>query len=176
MDSGRAAGRLHRRRSLLRVTEDDLSGLRLVYTPLNGSGRECVEKLLEKLGVQNLTLVPEQAEPDGNFPTCPYPNPEIREAMQKGLELSRIVKPDLLIGTDPDCDRCGVAVPDKGSYRLLSGNEVGVLLLDFICRTRKSCRNASRAPRCRHHDCLHRHGRPHRESLRRRASPHTHRL
>ena len=122
----------------LRVTEDDLSGLRLVYTPLNGSGRECVEKLLEKLGVQNLTLVPEQAEPDGNFPTCPYPNPEIREAMQKGLELSRIVKPDLLIGTDPDCDRCGVAVPDKGSYRLLSGNEVGVLLLDFICRTRKA--------------------------------------
>ena len=121
----------------LRVTKDDLSGLKLVYTPLNGSGKECVEKLLKKLGVHDLTLVSEQAEPDGNFPTCPYPNPEIREAMQKGLELSRLVKPDLLIGTDPDCDRCGIAVPDKGSYRLLSGNEVGVLLLDFICRMRK---------------------------------------
>ena len=122
----------------LRVTKNELSGLRLVYTPLNGSGRECVEKLLKRLGVYHLTLVPEQAEPDGNFPTCPYPNPEIREAMQKGLELSRTAAPDLLIGTDPDCDRCGVAVPDRGSYRLLSGNEIGVLLLDFICKTRKA--------------------------------------
>ena len=117
---------------------EGIEELKLVYTPLNGAGLECIRMLAKKLGVKNMTVVPEQEQPDGNFPTCPYPNPEIREAMQKGLELSRIVKPDLLIGTAPDCDRCGVAVPDKGSYRLLSGNEVGVLLLDFICRTRKA--------------------------------------
>ena len=79
-----------------------------------------------------------EAKPDGHFPTCPYPNPEIREAMALGLSYCERLRPDLLIGTDPDCDRCGVAVPDgKGSYRLLTGNEVGVLLLDFICRMRK---------------------------------------
>ena len=120
----------------LRVTEDDLSGLRLVYTPLNGSGRECVEKLLEKLGVQNLTLVPEQADPDGNFPTCPYPNPEIRQAMQKGIDLCEQVHPDLLLATDPDADRVGVAVKNGDDYLLLTGNEMGVLLLDYICKTR----------------------------------------
>ena len=118
----------------LRVTKDGLSGLKLVYTPLNGSGKECVEKLFKN----DLTLVSEQAETDGNFPTCPYPNPEIREAMQKGLKLSRIVKPDLLIGTDPDYDRCGVAVPDKGSYRLLSGTHVrdkdGVNAASLLCK------------------------------------------
>lgn len=122
----------------LRVTHDDLSGLKLVYTPLNGSGRECVERLCRSLGIQNLTLVSEQAAPDGHFPTCPYPNPEIREAMALGLSYCERLRPDLLIGTDPDCDRCGVAVPDgKGSYRLLAGNEVGVLLLDFICQARQ---------------------------------------
>ena len=111
--------------------------LKLVYTPLNGSGLECVKKLLAKLGVTHVTVVPEQEKPDGNFPTCPYPNPEIREAMQKGLELCDKVHPDLLLGTDPDCDRCGTAVPDgKGGYRLISGNEMGVILLDFICRSR----------------------------------------
>ena len=82
--------------------------LKLVYTPLNGSGLECVKKLLAKLGVTHVTVVPEQEKPDGNFPTCPYPNPEIREAMQKGLELCDQVHPDLLLGTDPDCDRVGV--------------------------------------------------------------------
>ena len=111
--------------------------LKLVYTPLNGSGLECVKKLLTKLGVTHVTVVPEQEKPDGSFPTCPYPNPEIREAMQKGLELCDKVHPDLLLGTDPDCDRCGTAVPDgKGGYRLISGNEMGVILLDFICRSR----------------------------------------
>ena len=111
--------------------------LKLVYTPLNGSGLECVKKLLAKLGVTHVTVVPEQEKPDGNFPTCPYPNPEIREAMQKGLELCDQVHPDLLLGTDPDCDRCGTAVPDgKGGYRLITGNEMGVLLFDYICRTR----------------------------------------
>ena len=111
--------------------------LKLVYTPLNGTGLECVKKLLAKLGVTHVTVVPEQETPDGNFPTCPYPNPEIREAMQKGLELCDKVHPDLLLGTDPDCDRCGTAVPDgKGGYRLITGNEMGIILLDYICHTR----------------------------------------
>ncbi len=113
--------------------------LNLVYTPLNGTGLECVRKLLGKLGVTHLTVVPEQEKPDGDFPTCPYPNPEIREAMQKGLELCDTVHPDLLLGTDPDCDRCGTAVPDgKGGYRLITGNEMGIILLDYICRTRRA--------------------------------------
>ena len=114
-----------------------IDALKLVYTPLNGTGLECVNKLLQKLGVTHVTVVPEQEKPDGDFPTCPYPNPEIREAMQKGLELCDRVHPDLLLGTDPDCDRCGTAVPDgKGGYRLITGNEMGIILLDYICRTR----------------------------------------
>ena len=121
--------------------------LKLVYTPLNGSGLECVKKLLAKLGVTHVTVVPEQEKPDGNFPTCPYPNPEIREAMQKGLELCDKVHPDLLLGTDPDCDRCGTAVPDgKGGYRLITGNEMGVLLFDYICRTRLGNGTMPKAP------------------------------
>ncbi len=116
---------------------NDVSKLKLVYTPLNGSGLECVKKLLGKMGVTELTVVPEQEKPDGNFPTCPYPNPEIRKAMETGLKLCDSVKPDLLIGTDPDCDRMGAAVPDgKGGYRLITGNEMGVLLFDYLCRTR----------------------------------------
>ena len=117
---------------------DGIADLKLVYTPLNGSGLECIRKLAEKLGLRHMTVVPEQEKPDGRFPTCPYPNPEIREAMQKGLELCDKVQPDLLLGTDPDCDRCGTAVPDgRGGYRLISGNEMGVILLDFICRSRQ---------------------------------------
>ena len=116
---------------------EGIGRLNLVYTPLNGSGLECVRKLLGKLGVTHVTVVPEQEKPDGDFPTCPYPNPESREAMQKGLELCDKVHPDLLLGTDPDCDRCGTAVPDgKGGYRLITGNEMGIILLDYICRTR----------------------------------------
>ena len=116
---------------------EGIGRLNLVYTPLNGSGLECVRKLLGKLGVTHVTVVPEQEKPDGDFPTCPYPNPEIREAMQKGLELCDKVHPDLLLGTDPDCDRCGTAVPDgMGGYRLITGNEMGIILLDYICRTR----------------------------------------
>ena len=116
---------------------NDVSRLKLVYTPLNGSGLECVKKLLAKMGVTELTVVPSQEAPDGRFPTCPYPNPEIREAMEEGLRLCGEVKPDLLLGTDPDCDRMGAAVPDgRGGYRLITGNEMGVLLLDYLCRTR----------------------------------------
>ena len=111
--------------------------LKLVYTPLNGSGLECVTRMLTKMGIENVTVVPEQKYPDGNFPTCPYPNPEIREAMELGLQLVEKLGADLLLGTDPDCDRCGTAVPDgKGGYRLITGNELGIILLDFICRMR----------------------------------------
>ena len=116
---------------------NDVSKLKLVYTPLNGSGLEPVKMLLDRMGVTEVTVVPEQAQPDGNFPTCPYPNPEIREAMETGLRLCDTVRPDLMIGTDPDCDRMGAAMPDgQGGYRLISGNEMGVLLFDYICRTR----------------------------------------
>ena len=110
--------------------------LKVVYTPLNGAGLECVTKILKRIGIEDVTVVPEQEKPDGNFPTCPYPNPEIREAMEKGLALCREVNPDLLLGTDPDCDRMGVAVPEGNDYRLITGNEMGVLLLDYICRKR----------------------------------------
>ena len=118
---------------------NDVSKLKLVYTPLNGTGLEPVKMLLSRMGVpaETVTVVPEQEKPDGNFPTCPYPNPEIREAMQTGLELCDRVHPDLMIGTDPDCDRMGAAVPDgQGGYRLITGNEMGVLLFDYICRVR----------------------------------------
>ncbi len=115
----------------------DASNLKLVYTPLNGSGKMCVTRILDKIGVKDITIVPEQSEPDGNFPTCPYPNPEIREALQKGLELCEKVKPDLLLATDPDCDRVGIAVNQNGEYVLMTGNEVGILLLDFIARVKK---------------------------------------
>ena len=110
--------------------------MKVVYTPLNGAGLECVTKILKRIGIEDVTVVPEQEKPDGNFPTCPYPNPEIREAMEKGLQLCRELKPDLLLGTDPDCDRMGVAVPEGDDYRLITGNEMGVLLLDYICRKR----------------------------------------
>lgn len=126
---------------------NDVSHLKLVYTPLNGSGLECVKKLLAKMGVTALTVVPSQEAPDGHFPTCPYPNPEIREAMEEGLRLCDQVKPDLLIGTDPDCDRMGAAVPDgKGGYRLITGNEMGILLLDYLCRTRAARGAMPQAP------------------------------
>ena len=118
---------------------NDVSKLKLVYTPLNGSGLEPVRLLLNRMGITQVTVVPEQEKPDGNFPTCPYPNPEIREAMETGLKLCDTVHPDLMLGTDPDCDRMGAAVPDgQGGYRLITGNEMGALLLDYICRVRKA--------------------------------------
>ena len=116
---------------------DDASNLKLVYTPLNGAGLMCVLRILDKIGVKDVTVVPEQRDPDGNFPTCPYPNPEIREALQKGLDLCKEVNPDLLLATDPDCDRVGIAVNQGGEYVLMTGNEVGILLLDFIARAKK---------------------------------------
>ena len=113
------------------------AGLKLVYSPLNGSGLVPVTHVLGDIGITDITIVPEQKDPDGNFPTCPYPNPEIFEALRLGLELAEKSGADLMLATDPDADRVGIAVKCKdGSYELLSGNEVGVLLLDYICAGR----------------------------------------
>ena len=114
------------------------SGLKVVYTPLNGTGNKPVREILKRIGIKDVTVVPEQEMPDGNFPTCPFPNPEIKEALAKGLELCEKVKPDLLLATDPDCDRVGIAVPDNknGGYVLFSGNEVGAMLLKYVCQER----------------------------------------
>ena len=113
------------------------AGLKLVYSPLNGSGLVPVTRVLHDIGIDDITIVPEQKDPDGNFPTCPYPNPEIFEALRLGLELAEKNGADLMLATDPDADRVGIAIrcPD-GSYQLVSGNEVGVLLLDYICQGR----------------------------------------
>ena len=111
------------------------SGLKIVYTPLNGTGNKPVRTILNRIGIQEVTVVKEQENPDGNFTT--YPNPEIREALQLGLQYCDQVKPDLLLATDPDADRVGIAVPDgKGGYALFSGNEVGAMLLEYICEQR----------------------------------------
>ena len=113
------------------------AGLKLVYSPLNGAGLVPVTRILNDIGIDDITIVPEQKYPDGNFPTCPYPNPEIFEALRLGLELAKEQGADLMLATDPDADRVGIAMkcPD-GSYELVSGNEVGVLLLDYICAGR----------------------------------------
>lgn len=110
----------------------------IVYSPLNGTGLEPVTRTLREMGYGNITVVKEQEQPDGNFPTCPYPNPEIKEAMALGMEYAKKCNADLLLATDPDCDRVGIAVKDKnGDYQLLSGNETGLLLLDYICAQRQ---------------------------------------
>ena len=106
----------------------------VVYTPLNGTGMECVTRILKEIGVENVTVVPEQANPDGNFPTCKYPNPEFREALQLALDLAEKVKPNLVVATDPDADRMGTAIPHNGEYKLLTGNEMGVLLMDWLIK------------------------------------------
>lgn len=113
-------------------THEDCSQLHIVYTPLHGVGLECVSRVLDAIKVAEVTKVEEQCVPDGDFPTCPYPNPEIREALELGLKYCDRVNPDLLLATDPDTDRLGIAVPHGGEYKLLSGNEVGLLLLDFL--------------------------------------------
>ena len=113
------------------------AGLKLIYSPLNGSGLVPVMRILKDIGIEDVTVVPEQQYPDGNFPTCPYPNPEIFEALRLGLELAKKTDADLMLATDPDADRVGIAIkcPD-GTYELVTGNEVGALLLDYICAGR----------------------------------------
>ena len=109
-------------------------GYKVVYTPLNGTGMECVTRILKEIGVNDVTVVPEQANPDGNFPTCKYPNPEFREALQMALDLAEKVKPNLVVATDPDADRMGTAIPHNGEYKLLTGNEMGVLMMDWLIK------------------------------------------
>ena len=111
----------------------------IVYSPLNGTGLKPVLRTLKESGYTNITVVKEQEQPDGNFPTCPYPNPEMKEAMSLGVEYAKKHNADLLLATDPDCDRVGIAVKNsEGEYVLISGNEVGLLLLDYICSRRIS--------------------------------------
>ncbi len=112
------------------------SDLKVVYTPLNGAGNKLVRKILDRTGVKDVHIVKSQELPDGNFPTCPYPNPEIREALEEGLKVCEEVKPDLLLATDPDSDRVGIAVPDGDGYRLMTGNETGIMLTDYILKSR----------------------------------------
>lgn len=124
------------------------SGLKIVYTPLNGTGNKPVREVLSRIGIKDVTVVKEQENPDGKFPTCPYPNPEIREALELGLKYCDEVKPDLLLATDPDADRVGIAVPDGDDYALFSGNEVGAMLLEYICSQRKANGTLPENPVC----------------------------
>ena len=108
------------------------SGIKVLYTPLNGTGNKPVRRVLKKLGVSELQVVKSQEKPDGNFPTCPYPNPEIRQVFEEGLKMTEDFPADLMIATDPDCDRVGIAVRDNGEYKLMTGNEVGAMLCEYL--------------------------------------------
>ncbi len=114
------------------------ANFKVVYTPLNGTGNKPVRAILKRIGLKNVVIVPEQELPDGNFPTAPYPNPEIRQAFECALKLAAIEQPDILLATDPDCDRVGIAVKNGNDFVLLSGNETGCLLLDYILSCRKA--------------------------------------
>ena len=129
----------------LSMTEDVDKEISVVYTPLNGTGMEPVMDILTQSGYNHITVVTEQASPDGTFPTCPFPNPELEEAMQLGLGYAKNYNADILLATDPDCDRVGVAVKNNLDYQLLTGNEVGILLLDYICSQK---RNMPENPLC----------------------------
>ena len=119
----------------------------IVYSPLNGAGLKPVLRTLKESGFTNITVVKEQEQPDGNFPTCPYPNPEIYEAMKLGMEYAERENADLLLATDPDCDRVGIAVRNaQGGYQLLTGNETGMLLLDYICSRRAATGRMPKRP------------------------------
>lgn len=114
----------------------ETSGFKVVYTPLNGTGNKPVREILKRIGIDQVTVVKEQELPDGNFPTCPFPNPEIKQALELGMKYCEETGSDLLLATDPDCDRVGIAVKWNGDYKLLTGNEVGALLLDYIASQR----------------------------------------
>jgi len=122
-----------------RVVKDiDFDNFNVIYTPLNGAGNKPVRAILKRIGLNNVTVVPEQEYPDGNFPTAPYPNPEIRQAFECALKLAETNKADLLLATDPDSDRVGIAVLKNGEYELFTGNDVGVLLLNYILTVKKA--------------------------------------
>ena len=126
-----------KKQSVLSKNENINKDVAIVYSPLHGVGLKPVLRTLKECGYTNITVVKEQEEPDGTFTTCPYPNPEIKEAMSLGVDYAKKYNADLLLATDPDCDRVGIAVKnDKGKYQLLSGNETGMLLLDYICKKR----------------------------------------
>ncbi len=113
--------------------------LKVIYTPLNGTGNKPVRQILDRIGIDKVYVVPEQENPDGNFPTCPFPNPEIKQVFEIGLEMNKNIGADILLATDPDCDRVGIAVPDKsGELVLMSGNEVGAMLLNYLLSERKA--------------------------------------
>ena len=114
------------------------SQFKIVYTPLNGTGLECCERIMRQAGFNDVVLVDSQKDPDGDFPTCPYPNPEDRAALAEALKTAEEVKADIVLATDPDADRIGVAVAHDGHYELLTGNEIGILLMDYLCRMRTS--------------------------------------
>ena len=123
------------------------SDLNIVYTPLNGCGNKLVRRVLADIGVKNVNIVKEQELPDGNFPTCPFPNPELEEALQKGLELCEATKADLLLATDPDSDRVSIAARRAdGTYRLYTGNEIGAMLTEYILSSRKALGNLPDKP------------------------------
>lgn len=133
--------------STVSVLPDDVNkDIAIVYTPLNGAGISCVPRCLQEHGFTNIIIPDEQKNPDGNFPTCPYPNPEVREALQVGLRWAEKNKSDLLLATDPDCDRVGAAVKDGNGYTLINGNQMGVLLFDFICQMRLKNGTMPKAP------------------------------
>ncbi len=126
-----------KKQSVLSENENINKDVAIVYSPLHGAGLKPVLRTLKECGYTNITVVKEQEQPDGNFTTCPYPNPEIKEAMSLGMDYAKKYNADLLLATDPDCDRVGIAVKTpKGDYQLLSGNETGMLLLDYICKKR----------------------------------------
>ncbi len=110
--------------------------LRVIYTPLNGTGNKHVRAMLKRIGIRNVSVVKEQENPDGNFPTCPYPNPEIKQVFECAIKMTAQEKADLLLATDPDCDRVGIAVLNNGEYKLMTGNEVGVLLAEYLLSMR----------------------------------------
>ena len=134
--------------SMLTRSEENVDkNISIVYSPLNGTGLKPVLRTLKESGFTNITVVKEQEQPDGHFPTCPYPNPEIREAMALGMEYAKKCSADLLLATDPDCDRVGIAVPNReGEYVLLSGNETGLLLLNYICSMRQAAGTMPKHP------------------------------
>ncbi len=115
----------------------DLSNLKIIYTPLNGTGNKPVRRILDRIGIKNIEVVKEQENPDGNFPTVPYPNPEIKQVFEIALEMAKSYNPDILLATDPDCDRVGIAVNVNGNFELFSGNDVGVLLLYYMLSVKK---------------------------------------
>lgn len=134
--------------SSLSLADDIDKNISIIYTPLNGTGIEPVLDILNKKNFKNITVVKEQASPDGTFPTCPFPNPELPEAMELGLDYARKNNADILLATDPDCDRVGVAVKEESDYSLLTGNEVGILLLDYICMQRQKRNTMPENPLC----------------------------